>query len=522
MMAADYRELRLFLMTGKYDKPGLSQGYLAYAWGVNKDAPREAFNKQCHGVTRHFRRLENSGRTVPEAKTMRCVIECRESARSVYTPFRLYRMHSLNRYKRDNSLNLQSKEDAKKYDDNAFNRWKKLPRGTKDRWYAEARHHDSRWPEIRDCIILLLQNNASISYAQLSQQIGGWCSAKTIHKWLVSQVNFSYYNERIIPLLTTAQRAKHVAFSRHLRNHWGFSREKLKKVLFIHYDEKWFYGMVTRSHGKKCDNLPVYRKHMNAYHKNYINKVMLIAVTGYAFEDSIERGGDGLKLGLIRVQAAKVAKKTVRESTRDEEGQIRYNGEIKRRPGDCFMVETTVTGSNSGMSSDPKFSLLACFKRAIFPKVETVVGPGGPYAGYVPVIQGDNAGPHQDREFLEWTRDYCSERGWLWEPQAPQMPYSNNLDLTVFPCMSKRHTELLSKHGNRVASCDEIYSATEQVWRDIPSSTIAGGFVLAHRIAGKVIEEDGDNKFLSGADFHSGVRNDFINTDKGIGRKKGH
>ena len=46
MMAADYRELRLFLTTGKYDKPGLSQGYLAYAWGVNKDAPREAFNKQ--------------------------------------------------------------------------------------------------------------------------------------------------------------------------------------------------------------------------------------------------------------------------------------------------------------------------------------------------------------------------------------------------------------------------------------------------------------------------------------------
>ena len=30
MMAADYRELRLFLTTGKYDKPGLSQGGAGY------------------------------------------------------------------------------------------------------------------------------------------------------------------------------------------------------------------------------------------------------------------------------------------------------------------------------------------------------------------------------------------------------------------------------------------------------------------------------------------------------------
>ena len=35
---------------------------------------------------------------------------------------------------------------------------------------------------------------------------------------------------------------------------------------------------------------------------------MVIAVTGYAFNDHIENGGDGLKIGLVRVQAAKVAK----------------------------------------------------------------------------------------------------------------------------------------------------------------------------------------------------------------------
>ena len=131
---------------------------------------------------------------------------------------------------------------------------------------------------------------------------------------------------------------------------------------------------------------------------------MVIAVTGYVFSESIESGGDGLKIGLIRVQAAKIAQKTVKESTRDEQGNIRYNGVVKRQAGDCYLVETTVTGSSCGTSSDPKFSLLACFKTSIFPKIERITGPGGAYEGYLPVIQGDNAGPHQDGEFMQWTK----------------------------------------------------------------------------------------------------------------------
>ena len=333
-------------------------------------------------------------------------------------------------------------------------------------------------------------------------------------------MNFSYYNERIIPLLTARQKEKHVTFSRHLRNHWNLSPDQLKKVLLIHYDEKWFWGLVPRSHAKKCDSIPVYRKHMRAYHKKYINKVMVIAVSGYAFSESIESGGDGLKIWLIRVQAAKIAQKTVKESTRDEQGNIRYNGVVKRQAGDCYLVETTVTGSSCGTSSDPKFSLLTCFKTSIFPKIERITGPGGAYEGYLPVIQGDNAGPHQDGEFMRWTKNFCDERGWLWEPQAPQMPYANNLDLTVFPKMSKDHTALLAKRGGSVADCDTIYKTAEEAWCGLASAKIASGFVLAYRIAAKVIEDEGENKFLCGSNFHLGVRNDFIYTDTGIIPKK--
>ena len=49
----------------------------------------------------------------------------------------------------------------------------------------------------------------------------------------------------------------------------------------------------------------------------------------------------------------------------------------------------------------------------------------------------------------------------------------NNLDLAVFPCMSKRHGDFLrGHHGNFVADPDEVWKAAKQVWDDLPSATI--------------------------------------------------
>ena len=35
---------------------------------------------------------------------------------------------------------------------------------------------------------------------------------------------------------------------------------------------------------------------------------MVVAITGYAFEGEMETGGNGIKIGIIRVQGARVAK----------------------------------------------------------------------------------------------------------------------------------------------------------------------------------------------------------------------
>ena len=78
------------------------------------------------------------------------------------------------------------------------------------------------------------------------------------------------------------------------------------------------------------------------------------------------------------------------------------------------------------------------------------------------------------------------------------------------------------QHGFRVLKEDEIWEAAEEVWRKLPSSKIAQAFVQAHRIAKKVVKNDGGNKFLGvGGSISVGVRKDFVATNSGVVRKDG-
>jgi hypothetical protein len=110
----------------------------------------------------------------------------------------------------------------------------------------------------------------------------------------------------------------------------------------------------------------------------------------------------------------------------------------------------------------------------------------------------------------------CEKRGWHWEPQAAQMPYVNNLDLAVFPSISERHSTLLKAHSNNVANTDIIFSADEEVRKNLPSATIARGFVLAFRNTQKVIKYNGSNDFLQDGNLGASIRADLIDTDTGV------
>mmetsp|Transcript_26210 Transcript_26210/g.32313 ORF Transcript_26210/g.32313 Transcript_26210/m.32313 type:complete len:211 (+) Transcript_26210:515-1147(+) len=164
------------------------------------------------------------------------------------------------------------------------------------------------------------------------------------------------------------------------------------------------------------------------------------------------------------------------------------------------------------------------FEKCIFPAINELVKEGGKFEGYLPIIQGDNAGPHEDAKFKNYVNKECEEKGWLWEPQGPQMPHMNVLDLAVFPAMSRRHSHLCrAKNGMKVLKEDDIWDCAQTVWEELPSSKIANAFVHAKRIAEKIVASKGDNGFLAGikGKLSAGVRNDFMETDFGNKRRDG-
>jgi len=333
-----------------------------------------------------------------------------------------------------------------------------------------------------------LRKNNSICYEKLAAKIDYWCSAGTIRKWVQSRGGYKIYMERVIPLLSEQQRKKHLDCAKKIRTNWGLGEGK--------------------------------------YHKSHISKVMAICTIGYAFVDNVdnvENGGVAVKLDLSRCQSHKVAGKIQRVSRRDPEtGKLVYDGEILRRKGGLYLVDCNVTGSKSGTADEPKFPLSQYFVNSIFPAVKDLVKVGSEFEGYLPIFQGDNAGPRQDKEYKRIVEEYCENEGWKWIPQGPQMPHVNVCDLSVFPNMSKRHTQLSrDHHGMHVLKEDQIWRAAEQVFRRLPSNKIASGFIQAYRLAKKIINHNGDNSFLSGSigGIRTGVTIDFQPTDKGLTRK---
>jgi hypothetical protein len=102
------------------------------------------------------------------------------------------------------------------------------------------------------------------------------------------------------------------------------------------------------------------------------------------------------------------------------------------------------------------------------------------------------------------------------ELQAPQGPYTNVLDLQVFPAMSKRHSELLQVFSNTEADKDRIWKIALEIWNTMTSSMVARAFLLAYRIMAKIIETKGDTDWLKNGAPHCNVRRDYADTERGV------
>ncbi len=105
----------------------------------------------------------------------------------------------------------------------------------------------------------------------LCQETGEWCSKNTIINWLKSQPDFCLYTKRIRPGLTEQNRMKQISFSRHVHNRWGLAGDT--RILWTMSDEKWWFGLVSRTFAKMCPALGIAKEVFAVHHKKHISKV---------------------------------------------------------------------------------------------------------------------------------------------------------------------------------------------------------------------------------------------------------
>ena len=244
-----------------------------------------------------------------------------------------------------------------------------------------------------------------------------------------------------------------------------------------------------------------------------------------------------MKMFYTRCQGWKVPLRNTYESSRDVNGRIRFKGNpIKRRKGIPYKVDCNVTGSDRGTPTAPKFALKDLWEYTLIPSIEKLVAEGGPCEGANVIFQEDNAGPDCDATYRDCRKRSRKDSGWssckhLRVKQPPTSalisslwvtdiffvgPYTNVLDLSIFPMMSKRHSGRLQVFNNTEAMAERVWDVAKTVWNETSSSDVARAFVLAYRIMQLIIDENGNNRWLADGTPHCNVRADFINTTFGI------
>ena len=444
------------------------------------------------------------------------------AAESRYTPQYLYALDVRRKAKNADFMSISREVSAERFT-TAGAVYDSLPGKTKAFWEMKSRSHLARQPGILGEIITFLRVDPTRSYESVSKAIDEWCSTATIQRFFESLAVCETI-QRVIPFVNSEQRANSVTFAKRVRSNWGLGPGK---YLWIHFDEKWMLGMLLRK-TKVCEALGLDPVKYYAKHRNHITKLMVLALVGFAFEDTPENGGTGVLLGIHRVQAAKIAQKMQRKTTKGPNGETQYRGDIIRRAGDVFMVDCELTGASVGTSKCRKMSLLKLFEEAVLIQISDLVRPGAQFAGYRVIFQLDNGGPHVKGGFVDAMKAFCARQNpaWAWEPQEAQMPYSNWLDLLVFPLLSRRHAHLLAekRQGRTPATHDEINDTAHNAFWNIEGANVATAAVLMYRLMEEVISTGGGTHFLTETrGTHRGVRNDFTWTKDGTGlcRKDG-
>jgi hypothetical protein len=101
--------------------------------------------------------------------------------------------------------------------------WTELSDGDRELWVALAREHDEIQPYIRELLVDAINDDPNKSLERLSADIGYWCSASTIHRWLQQYPDYKTYVSRLLPNLSDEQK-KSISTLHSTFAHAGISR----------------------------------------------------------------------------------------------------------------------------------------------------------------------------------------------------------------------------------------------------------------------------------------------------------
>jgi hypothetical protein len=159
----------------KFEDP-FSWKILAYSWGVGRS--------RCKLVLASLT-VSKAGKQ-EKSPVPGNVIDCARTARAYYTPENMFvwcRVIEMKEevenlaYEDATSQNLDFRKKAKL-------EWTKLSDDERENWVAMAREHFEIQPYIRDLLVDAIIDDPNKSFERLSADIGYWCSASTIHRWL--------------------------------------------------------------------------------------------------------------------------------------------------------------------------------------------------------------------------------------------------------------------------------------------------------------------------------------------------
>ena len=359
---------------------------------------------------------------------------------------------------------------------------------------------------------VLRHTNGSISWERLAVQIAGGeknvqpIGADALSRWVMGTDGFRYMETQTLPQCAS-ERTKQIRMKWTIEFHlfWEGAKMVAQKVqvLYTNIDEKWFYSLVIRRHGKVVPELGVSPYHHRIHHKNSVDKLLVICAVGYAPIDNDPRsGGLGYKIQMSRAGGKVKAKKNTYKRVYRPDGTFHYpqiEENLIREKDKEYFDNWEITGSREEKNGVKKFSLKKWIEEVYTPRLLEVAQQIESDTGKRVVIRDswDNATPHIEKGLRTAIKERNDGHGWLWVTQPPNSPLTNACDAGFFPALAKVVTGMQGLNNRSLyLSTERLWELLQSAWNEYPVEKIARLFVHQTQVAAAILQCNGGDDFV--------------------------